>query len=115
MSTPRTSRESREYNRQLWLQEKRVNRDSGLLEWVDVRLLHCAVKPKISKLAIDGVQETEQIKVNIFTPWKLGMFARAVERRLVDKEHTYWIEGAFDVNDAKREYQMICTERPHGS
>ena len=87
---------------------------SGPIDWKAIAVLNCRRWPRSGKRTVDGIQETEQIKYDIFTPWNANL-RREEERRLVDSDgRVLWVESVLEVDDEQREHHMICTERPSG-
>lgn len=117
MSTFKTE-SAREYNRLAILQEKTQDEWSGNVQWSEAWELYIALRPRTAKLAVDGVQETEVVRYDVYTPWNpdaARVLANVVERRLVVDDRILYVESVIDMLDEHAELKIICTERPHGS
>ena len=111
------TKSAREYNRLAMLQEKTQNEWDGRVSWEQIDDLYVAVRPRTARLAVDGVQETEVIRYDVYTPWNpdaARLLAKVIERRLVVDDRVLYVESVIDMLDEHAELKIICTERPHG-
>ena len=102
---------SRAYDKRLKLQVRKADQWSGHLKWTDVPGdFWAAIRSRTATLPVEGQQEQEITKYEVFTPWRPGVFLTQAERRFVDDQgRHFYIASAVDINEEHREFQVTCT------
>ena len=94
------------------LEEKKADDWSETVAWKFIDDVFGYVRPKSGTIQLDGQQEQETVKYEVTAPWRPGLFDGQAERRLVHVDgRNFYVEAVLDVDEAHREFKIMCTVR----